>query len=149
MAKKSKPHIWVHGDKFLVATPDWVWMAKKEDVQNLLEGKIDKVSIEKIRKKTIISMKTKTRIYSFIYPQKRLTEEQIKALEGMGLIPVQRELGETTRLVGVRLDTRNMNNLRIIQARLKHQGKKLTLTEIHRLALIKGIEQLMKETQPS
>ncbi|MEM2367021.1 MAG: hypothetical protein QXQ50_02160 [Candidatus Bathyarchaeia archaeon] len=149
MTKKSKPHIWVSGDKFLVVTPDWVWKAKTGDVKSLLEGKIDKVSIEKIRKDTIILMKTKTRIYSFIYPQKRLTEEQIKSLENMGFIPVQRELGETTRLVGVRLDTRNLNNLRIIQARLKQQGKELTLTAVHRLALIKGIEQLMKETQPS
>ncbi|MDI6715318.1 MAG: hypothetical protein QMD43_09930 [Thermodesulfovibrio sp.] len=84
---------------------------------------------------------------AFVHPSKRLTEQEIGSLEELGFIPVQNELGETTRLVNVRLDSRNMNKLRILKKRLEASEKrKFSDSEVLRFALVKGIKLLMKET---
>ena len=54
MAKREKqPFIWVAHDKFLVVTPKEVWLVNKQDVMELLEGKKDKVPMQKIRRDTL------------------------------------------------------------------------------------------------
>ncbi|MDH7506548.1 MAG: hypothetical protein QHH15_02005 [Candidatus Thermoplasmatota archaeon] len=84
---------------------------------------------------------------AFIHPSRRLSEQEIMSLEDLGFLPVQKELGETTRLVAFRVDTRTMNKIRILKHRMENlKNKKFETSEIIRLALLKGIKQMMHET---
>ena len=151
MAKQVKqPFIWVAHDKFLVVTPKEVWVADKREIVELLEGKKDKVPMQKIRRDTIVSFKRKIPMVSFralVPVETRITDTKLlKQMESQGIIPVQRELGETTRKLDLRLDTRNVNRLRLIQLKLSEKdGVKHSLSYTARLCLLKGIEQLEKE----
>ena len=149
MAKREKqPFIWVAHDKFLVVTPKEVWLANKQDIMELLEGKKDKVSIQKIRKDTIVSIKLPEISMKALVPvETRITDTKLlKLMESQGIIPVQRELGETTRKLDLRLDTRNMNRLRLVQLKLSEKdGVKHSLSYMLRLCILRGLEQLEKE----
>jgi len=151
MAKREKqPFIWVAHGKFLVVTPKEVWLASKQDVMELLEGKRDKVPVQKIRRDTIVSLKMKKPMVSFralVPVEARITDAKLlKQMESQGIIPVQRELGETTRKLDLRLDTRNMNRLRLVQLKLSEKdGVKHSLSYMLRLCILRGLEQLEKE----
>jgi len=151
MAKQVKqPFIWVAHDKFLVVTQKEVWLASTQDVMELLEGKKDKVPMQKIRRDTIVSFKRKMPMVSFralVPVETRITDTKLlKQMESQGIIPVQKELGETTRKVDLRLDTRNMNRLRLIQLKLSEKdGVKHSLSYMLRLCILRGLEQLEKE----
>lgn len=130
-------------------------------IRNLINGRVKSTRLTWIRPVDIISKIQSIRPLSiksirplyirqarrFVHPSTRLTQQQVEALEDVGLLPVQNELGETTRLVNFRLDTRTMNKLRILKHRLESSKKrKFEDSEVIRLTLLKGLKQLMQET---
>jgi hypothetical protein len=94
----------------------------------------------KIKKKMGKQTKQSLEPRKFVYPERRLSPQEVETLENMGLIPVVQELGETTRLLTLRLDTRTMNRLRSLQRKLG-----IDLSQLVRLALIKGLKILETE----
>ena len=75
-----------------------------------------------------------------MHPSRRLTEDHKNMLRDSGIIPIESEKGETTRLVNVRLDSETLKQLRILKLKFKQQGKKLNDSEVLRLVLLEGLK---------
>ncbi len=121
-------------------------------LKKLIDGKVKSTNLTLIIPTNIDFVEDKPDSYRgvrarrFVYPTRTVSDEEVSGLEDIGLEPIQKDKGETTRIQNFRISTRMKNNLRSLK-RLIHEstGKEIEDSELIRLLLLKSVKQAMQD----